>query len=177
MPSALVLIDAQWDMFDPAAPADGADLLLERLQGLLRRARAAAAPVVLIRNRGRSGDPDEPGLPGFEFHPDLQPGPGELVLDKTTADAFASTDLASALAARGVDRIVVAGLQSEYCVRETVLGALNHGLRVVLVADGHSTYASGGRTAEAIRTDVNTELAWRVALEAADSVTFTPAGG
>ena len=46
-----------------------------------------------------------------------------------------------------------------------------------LVADGHSTYPSGGRTAEAIRTDVNTELAWRVAPEAADSATFPAAGG
>ncbi len=172
MSSALVLIDAQRNMFDPAAPAEGADLLLARLCDLLQRARSAGVPVALVRNCGGPGDPDEPGTPGFDLHPDLRVADGDLVLDKTTDDAFASTPLHPKLAACGVDHVVIAGLQSEYCVRDSVLGALRHGLRVTLVSDGHSTYPSGGRTGDAIRADVNSELAWQVALTPTQGIRF-----
>jgi len=60
--------------------------------------------------------------------------------------------------------VVIAGLQSEYCIRETALGALARGLEVTLISNGHSTYDSGGRRAPEIRTAVNHEFDGRVAL-------------
>ena len=66
------------------------------------------------------------------------------------------------LAARAIQALVIAGPQSEHCVRATVLGALARGLHVTLVANGHSTYDGGGRTAAAIRDAVNAEFARRV---------------
>ena len=57
--TALLLIDAQVNMFDPANPVAGADALLSRLGQLLARARAAGAPVVFVRNCGGEADPDE----------------------------------------------------------------------------------------------------------------------
>jgi nicotinamidase-related amidase len=122
--SALLLIDVQANMFDSAAPVAGSARLLERLQGLLGRARGVGVPVFLVRNSGGAGDPDEPGTPGWELHAGLRPDGGDVVLDKTTCKTSASTPLAAELDARDVTRVVISGLQSEYCIRETVLGAL-----------------------------------------------------
>ncbi len=169
-PTALLLIDAQVNMFDPAHPVHGAGELLPRLQELLARFRAVGAPVVFVRNCGGAGDPDVPGTPGWQLHPRLAPAEGDPVLDKTTCDTFASTPLAESLQSRGVTRVVIAGLQSEYCIRETTLGALGRGFEVTLVSDGHSTYAGGGRTAEAISAAVNAELDGRVLLLRADEI-------
>jgi nicotinamidase-related amidase len=175
-PTALLLIDTQANMFDPTNPVASAEDLLERLRDLLARARDARIPIVFVRNAGGSGDPDERGTPGWQLHPSMKPAPGDLVLDKTTCDTFQSTPLGRELEARGVERVVIAGLQSEYCVRETALGALDRDLAVVLVADGHSTYDGSGRTAAEITAGVNAELADRVTLVSAGEVRLIGSG-
>lgn len=168
--TALLVIDAQANMFDPANPVVGMLAMLSRLGSLVARARAARVPVVFVRNCGGAGDPDAKGSPGWELHESLVPEAGELMLDKTTCDTFASTPLAEHLAARGVTHVVVAGLQSEFCVRETALGALAHKLAVTLVSDAHSTYDGKTRSAEDITAAVNHELAGRVKLARAEQV-------
>jgi len=171
--TALLVIDVQVNMFDPSHAVASADGLLTHVRSLVSSARAAGAPVVFVRNCGGLQDPDVKGTPGWELHPALQPAAGELVLDKTTCDAFASTPLGRELDVRGVRRVVIAGLQSDYCVRETTLGALARGLEVTLVSDAHSTYDSSQRTAAQITAAVNAEFAGRVVLTPAKGVGFS----
>jgi nicotinamidase-related amidase len=166
---ALLLIDAQVNMFDPQTPIQAAVALLGRLTQLLERARAAKTPVIFIRNCGGAGDVDELGTPGWEVHPALQPTVDELVLDKTTCDSFASTPLKKELDRLGVMRLTIAGLQSDFCVRETTLGALAHGFTVTLVADGHSTCDSDQQSAAEISAAINAAFRDRVTLVNADS--------
>jgi nicotinamidase-related amidase len=167
---ALLIIDAQVNMFDPANPVAGADGLLARLIELQARARAAQALVVAVRNCGGENDPDQRGSIGWQIHPGLDSA--DLVLDKTTCDTFASTALGEELARRGVRQVVIAGLQSEFCIRETALGALAQGLEVTLVADGHSTYDGKSSAARETTAAVNGELSPRVRLVSASDVRF-----
>jgi nicotinamidase-related amidase len=169
---ALMVIDAQVNMFDPAHAVHDATAVLGRLQALVAGARAAGRPVVFVRNCGNIGDPDVPGTPGWQLQPSLEPAPGEPVFDKTTCDTFASTALHAELAARGVTAVVIAGMQSDWCIRETTLGALQCGLSVTLVSDGHSTYDGRTRSAEAIVDSVNVELSDRVSLVRAADVSW-----
>lgn len=48
---------------------------------------------------------------------------------------FAATDLSERLRAHGVDRVFIAGLATDYCVRATALDALASGFRVVVLTD------------------------------------------
>ncbi len=171
--TALVLVDVQVNMFDPAHPVRDAGPLLERLARLLAAARAARRPVVFVRNCGGADDPDARGTPGWALHPTLAVSSGDIVVDKTTTNAFASTALHDALRDRGVGRLVVAGVQSEFCVHDTTCGALALGYGVTLVEDGHGTYDGRERTAEALATDVNAGLRDRVTLCRARDVVFT----
>jgi nicotinamidase-related amidase len=173
--TTLLLIDVQVNMLQDAFPVEGSGPLLERLRRLLRSARDAGAPVIFVRNSGGAGDPDERGTPGWELHPALQPAEGDVVLDKTTANTFASTNLAQELSARGITRLVIAGVQSELCIRETALGALALGYPVTLVLDGHSTYDGKDRKASAISAAVNEELFTRTTLIPAREVSFSSA--
>ena len=171
--TALLLIDPQMTMFDPADPVASAEVMLQRLTHLLARARSAHMPVVFIRHCGKAAGPFERGTPGWQLHPSFQPSEGDLVFEKTTRDTFASTALGDELAARGIKRIIIAGFQSEFCVRETTLGALARGFDVTLVSNGHSTCDSGDRTAAEISTAVNVELEDRVRLKSAEEVSLS----
>jgi nicotinamidase/pyrazinamidase len=72
---------------------------------------------------------------GAEFHPQLRDDPRIRVISKGLGDtdcysAFDETDLAEQLQAKGVDEVLVGGLATDYCVKNTVLDALNHGFKV-----------------------------------------------
>jgi nicotinamidase/pyrazinamidase len=81
------------------------------------------------------------GSPGAEFHPGLRRTPGIEVISKATGreeeaySGFRGTDLADRLRRRGVRRVVVGGLATDYCVRETVLDAIREGFEAVLLID------------------------------------------
>ena len=55
-------------------------------------------------------------------------------------DGFTGTPLADLLTERGIDRLVITGIQSEMCVAAMARGALARGLAVLLPRGGHTTY-------------------------------------
>lgn len=83
---------------------------------------------------------------GAAFHPQLKLPADAVVVTKGTDptddgySAFEGVDqngmaLGAALEQRGVRRLFVGGLATEYCVRASVLDALKQGLDVVLLTD------------------------------------------
>ncbi len=81
------------------------------------------------------------GTPGAEFHPALDRGPITEVFSKGTDpemeaySAFDGTGMAGWLRERGVRRLFVAGLATDYCVRASALDALREGFEVVVLED------------------------------------------
>jgi nicotinamidase/pyrazinamidase len=72
---------------------------------------------------------------GAEFHPQLKDDPRIRVISKGLGDtdcysAFDETDLAIQLRDQGVQEILVGGLATDYCVKNTVIDALKQGFRV-----------------------------------------------
>jgi nicotinamidase/pyrazinamidase len=81
------------------------------------------------------------GTPGAELHPSLDRAKVDVVVDKGQDaasegySAFQDTGLAELLRSRGVDRLYVAGLATDYCVKHTVLDALREHFDVVVIED------------------------------------------
>jgi streptothricin hydrolase len=158
MTTALLLIDAQRNMLEGPDAIPSAPSVRPVLEQLLDDARHSRAVVVHVQNDGNSGDPDEPMTFGWELV--FPPAEGESVVRKETCDVFESDrELASRLRSSGVDRVVVAGMQSEFCVEESSLGALREGFGVVLPHDAHGTYDSGAESASAVSSAVEQKLA------------------
>src|SRR5215212_5440096 len=77
---------------------------------------------------------------GAEFHPELLDDPRITVISKGTGDedtysAFDGTDLAASLREQGVEEVMVGGLATDYCVKNTVLDALREGFKVKALAN------------------------------------------
>lgn len=61
--------------------------------------------------------------------------PPARIFDKRVYSPWSDGTLAEFLLGRGVTSLVVSGLETEVCVLATVLGAIDHGFRVVLAMD------------------------------------------
>ena len=82
------------------------------------------------------------GTPGAQLHPALAEEKVHVIVDKGQDPAtegysgFQGTNLAELLRERGIDRITVAGLATDYCVRWTALDALREGFAVTVDTAG-----------------------------------------
>ena len=155
--SALIIIDMQQGLFADRLPDDYA-AVLQRLQQLYLAAHDSQRPVIFVCHEA----PDSIltfQSPGWQLVEGLQLGPSDLLVRKTTPDSFLRTDLQQILQQHHINRLVIAGYASEFCVDTTVRSAAAHGYAVDLVADTHTTHDKPHLTAANIRAHHNATLA------------------
>jgi nicotinamidase/pyrazinamidase len=81
------------------------------------------------------------GTPGAEHHPELDTSRIQLVVTKATRhdkeaySGFDGTELAKILHERGVKRVVIGGIATDYCVSATAHDALKEGFEVLVLED------------------------------------------
>jgi nicotinamidase/pyrazinamidase len=81
------------------------------------------------------------GTPGAELHPDLEAAKVDVVIDKGQDpnsqgySGFQDTRLGELLRERAAGRLFVAGLATDYCVKNTVLDARRLGFDVTVIED------------------------------------------
>lgn len=158
MTSALLVIDVQKGLCTGQWAAFDIDRVIANINTVAAKARAAGAPVVFIQHEA-DGSPLQFESEAWRLDERLAVAPEDLCVRKTTCDSFLKTQLQALLQARGVDRLVVCGLQSDFCVDTTARRALGLGYPVTLVADAHSTVDNGVLTAAQIVAHHNVTLA------------------
>lgn len=156
---ALIVVDVQVGVM---AEAWEAGRIVRNIAGVVARAREAGVPVIWVQH---SDDELVRGTPEWEFVPELRPGEGEISIHKSFNSAFERTMLNDELARLGINRVVLAGAATNWCIRATSYGALERGYDLILIEDGHTTGSIGledGRTieAEAIVRELNIAMTW-----------------
>ena len=88
----------------------------------------------------------EAGSWGADFHPEIRPRSGEVVVSPhKNIDVLATTDLDAQLRQHGVEYVVAAGMSGTLCVESTVRTAMERGYHVTVIKD--ATEAVGGAEA------------------------------
>jgi nicotinamidase-related amidase len=154
----LVVIDVQLGLIE-GFEHDWREVL-PVISELTHRARGAGVPVVLVQHCGSTAShPLHRTAPGWALHPAVDRQPGDLGIEKSWSDAFRDTNLDALMREAGVDRVVLVGAQTEYCVDTTARRAASLGYDVTLVADGHATSENGLLTRDQIISHHNQTLA------------------
>jgi len=140
-PTALIIIDMQKGMRSPSLPPrnnPGAEDNIARLHAAWRE---TGQPVVSVRHISRSpSSVFAPGQEGVEFQARFIPLAHEHVVEKNVPDAFVNTGLERWLHARGIRRLVIAGVSTNNSVEATARTAGNLGFETVVVADACFTF-------------------------------------
>jgi nicotinamidase-related amidase len=131
--TALIVIDVQNDVVGEAYDRD---TIVANIGTLVDKARAAGVDVVWVQHNGDNLPRDSEG---WQYVPELVRRDPEPLVHKSYGDSFEETDLESVLAERGIGRLVVAGAQTDECIRSTLHGAIARGYDATLVGDAHTT--------------------------------------
>ena len=131
--TAMLVVDVQNEV---VANAHRRDEVIANIASLVDRARAEQVPVIWVQHS--DGDLPE-GSDGWQYVPELGRTDAEPVVHKHYGDSFEDTTLEATLSELGVGRLVVAGAQTDACIRATLHGAFTRGYDAVLVGDAHTT--------------------------------------
>lgn len=131
----LVVIDLQVGVLADDGTWDPGGVVRRTAQ-LVEAARTAGTPVVWVQH---SSDELVAGDDAWQLAEGLVPADHEPMVHKRFGDAFADTDLAEILTGLEARHLVVAGAQTDACIRSTLHGAVVRGYDVTLVSDCHTT--------------------------------------
>ncbi len=162
--TALLVVDVQNDFADPAGSlsVDGGEAILPRVNDAVRLATSEGALVVATQDWHPEVTPHfekDGGIwpvhcvagtwgaelhPGFELPADAprvrkgsngEDGFSGFTMRDPVSGVEVPTELETLLRGRGVERVVVCGLATDYCVKATALDAVRLGFEVSLLAD------------------------------------------
>jgi nicotinamidase/pyrazinamidase len=151
---ALIVVDIQNDFCPGGSLAiKQGDRIIKPINELISAFEKARLPILFTRDwhpvdhcsfKARGG-PWPPhcvmGTYGARFHPSLKVPPKAIVINKGTkrnSDAysgFQGTELAGRLRALGARELLVCGLATDYCVKNTVLDAIEQGFGATVIVD------------------------------------------
>ena len=175
---AVLVIDVQQGLCEGSDAAFDCPGTIARINGVTRKARTAGVPVIFVQHESTGGYLEH-GSPAWQLATGLDSHSDDPKVRKTTPDAFLNTELASILAGRAIDQLVVCGMHTEFCVDTTTRRALALGYPVILVADGHTSAGNAAISAQQVIAHHNATLTNissfgpRVRAVPGDAVAFT----
>jgi nicotinamidase-related amidase len=131
--TALLVVDVQNGAVEGAHERD---TVVANVGSLVDKAREEQVPVVWVQH---SDDGLVKGSEEWRIVPELAPRDDEPLVEKSYGDSFEHTTLETVLSSLGVGRLIVAGAQTDMCIRSTLHGALARGYDATLVSDAHTT--------------------------------------
>ncbi len=166
--TALLIVDSYNDFLSeggkiwPRVEAVAAEVgLLANMKAIKSAAKKAGVQLVFVpHRRWQPGDYEDWEYPnptqvaimqrhsfargqwGGDWHPELAPGPGDIVAQEHWAQSgFANTDLDQQLRQRGISHVIVIGLLANTCIESTARYAMEIGYHVTLVRDATAAFS------------------------------------
>lgn len=145
--TALLIMDVQPSIVAMRDAADTARLM-PKLQTLREAARTAGVMVIYVVVGFRPGHPEigdsnlmfgqikaNGRLVEEDVHPDIAPGPGEIVVRKRRISAFCGSDLGVILRAHRIQHLVLTGIATSGVVLSTLREAADLDYRLTVIED------------------------------------------
>ena len=145
--TALLVIDAQNGITNGKLYAF--ERFTANVSTLLAEARKNGVEVIYVRHDDGEGAPLHKGNEGFEVYSGFAPEAGESTFDKYVNSPFRrDSGLLGYLQKKGVQRLIVTGLQTDYCIDATVKCGFEHDFEMIVPEYCNSTFDNEFMTAE-----------------------------
>lgn len=115
------------------------DRFVSNVKELINKARTNRIEVIYVRHDDGPDSELTKGNIGFEIYEEFKPINGERIFDKNVNSAFKGTGLLEYLINKGEKDIIIAGLQTDYCIDATIKCGFEHGFNIIVPAYANTT--------------------------------------
>ncbi|MGM5630139.1 cysteine hydrolase family protein [Apibacter raozihei] len=139
---ALLIVDVQNDYFEGGTMTlEGALEASENVKKVLEKFRSDRLPVIHVQHIALRPDATFflPYTKGAEFHTNVKPKDGEIVITKYYPNSFIKTDLQKYLQKLEVKELVICGMMTHMCIDATTRAAKDLGYDCTLIGDACAT--------------------------------------
>ena len=165
----LLVVDMQKGLVDDELYAF--DTFMDRIVRLIDAARKNHVEIIYVQHDAGSGSGMSIGDAGFEIADQVRPESGNKVFIKTINSCFGNKDFREYMERQEDRRLMIVGLQTNYCIDCTVKSAFERGFDVIIPEGTNSTFDNDYMTAETAVRYYNEDV-WKELVEA---VTFEEA--
>ncbi len=157
--SALIIVDMQKDNVGRYCKD-----IIPQIQSLIRKAREKKMLIIFACD---SRYPDDSvferigieihtikGTEGAEVINEFAPAPGDIIVEKRMLSAFFGTDLDFTLREKGIKKLIITGVRTEFCFLKTVLDAFELGYEIIVPVDSCASPSEEGHKAALASLDV-----------------------
>jgi nicotinamidase-related amidase len=146
----LLIIDMQIGSFKPYALRYDTLGVIDRINILSEHFRTHNDKVIFIQHDGTKESSFLPGTEDWRILPEITKHANDIVISKTTNDAFYRTDLQSVLEENNITELFITGCATDFCVDTTIKSAFSKEYDITVIEDGHTTANRPHLTATAL---------------------------
>ena len=165
----LLVVDMQEGLVDDELYAF--DTFMDSVVRLIDTARKNHVEIIYVQHDAGPGSGMSVGDAAFEIAAQVHPVPGEKVFIKTINSCFGNKDFREYLEHQEDKRLMIVGLQTNYCIDCTVKSAFERGFDVIIPEGTNSTFDNDYMTGETAYRYYNEDV-WE---ELVDAVTMDEA--
>lgn len=135
---ALLIVDVQNELVE-GHPYNERELI-KNIKTLLKSARENNREVIYIRHDDGKGSELERGSYGWEIYKEIGPRDGEKIFEKEYNSAFHKTGLKEYMDSKGIGKLILVGMQTEYCIDATCKSAFDLEYEIIMPEGTNTTY-------------------------------------
>jgi nicotinamidase-related amidase len=152
----LLVIDMQKALVDEELFAY--ETFVDSTVRLVEAARKNRVEVIFVQHDAGPGTGLTAGDEGFEIIDRLRPEPGEKVFVKTINSCFGNQEFREYMERQEDKRLMIIGLQTNWCIDATVKSAFERGFQVIIPEETNSTFDNDYMTGETTYRYYNEEI-------------------
>ncbi|MDF2606893.1 MAG: amidase [Bacillales bacterium] len=122
--------------------------VIENIKQIIITARDNKKEVIYVRHDDGKGSELEQGKDGWQIYEEIAPIKGEVIIEKQCNSAFHKTKLREYLVNKGIDTIILVGLQTEYCIDATCKSAFDFEYKIIIPEETNTTFDNEYLSAE-----------------------------
>jgi nicotinamidase-related amidase len=155
--TALLVVDVQTAMMQNH-PLEG-EAAVQNINRLLSACRRAGIEAIFVRHDDGPGTDLDFGSEAWQIWKEIVPHPAEHIFEKHFNSAFKETGLKEYLEEQGIRKLILTGMQTEYCIDATCKAAFEAGYRLV-IPEGAVTTCDGPKFSAGDLNDFYLHTIW-----------------
>ena len=138
---ALLVVDVQNALV--LAKPYAIEEVINNIKRLIEKCREKNVEIIYIQHADEIGGELEINSDGWKFYEGISPTTTEKVICKSYNSAFKETSLKEYLDNKGINQLIITGMQTEYCFDTTCKIAFEYGYKVIIPEKTNTTFNNG----------------------------------